>query len=106
VHLILELALKFMDLLSIKIKIGDREYPMKVKPEEEARVRNAGKFINEKLRSYREKFGIDDKEDLLAMVAFDSMVAKLKNEEEMSTIDSTADSKIDALNDMINSAIN
>lgn len=94
-----------MDLLSIKIKIGDREYPMKVKPEEEARVRNAGKFINEKLRTYRDQFGIDDKEDLLAMVAFDSMVAKLKNEEEMTTIDNTADSKLDALNNLIKSAL-
>ncbi len=90
-----------MDLLSIKIKIGDREYPMKVKPEEEARVRSAGKFINEKLRSYRDKFGIDDKEDLLAMVAFDSMVAKLKGEEESSAIDSTSEDTIEHLDHLI-----
>ncbi|WP_420385324.1 cell division protein ZapA [Roseivirga sp.] len=90
-----------MDLLSIKLKIGDREYPMKVKPEEEARVRSAGKFINEKLKSYREKFGIDDKEDLLAMVAFDSMVAKLKTDEESTAIDSTAESTIENLDKLI-----
>lgn len=90
-----------MDLLSIKLKIGDREYPMKVKPEEEARVRSAGKFINEKLKSYREKFGIDDKEDLLAMVAFDCMVAKLKGDEESTAIDSTAESTIDDLDRLI-----
>ena len=94
-----------MDLLSIKIKIGDREYPMKVKPEEEARVRKAGKLINERLKSYREQFGIDDKEDLLAMVAFDSTVAKLKNEEEISAIDSTADNQLDHLNQLISRAI-
>ncbi|MCO6359907.1 cell division protein ZapA [Roseivirga pacifica] len=94
-----------MDLLSIKIKIADREYPMKVKPEEEARVRSAGKFINDRLKSYREKFGIDDKEDLLAMVAFDCMVAKLKSEEESTAIDSTAESQIDAINKMLNSAL-
>ena len=94
-----------MDLLSIKIKIADREYPMKVKPEEEARVRSAGKFINDRLKSYREKFGIDDKEDLLAMVAFDCMVAKLKTEEESTAIDSTAESQIDAINKMLNSAL-
>ena len=46
-----------VDILSIKIKIGDREYPMKVKPEEEQRVRNAGKAINEKLRSFRDQSG-------------------------------------------------
>lgn len=94
-----------MDLLSIKIKIADREYPMKVKPEEEARVRMAGKLINERLSSYREQFGIDDKEDLLAMVAFDSTVARLKNEEENSANDSTADGQIDRLNQLISQAI-
>lgn len=94
-----------MDLLSIKIKIGDREYPMKVKPEEEARVRTAGKLINERLKSYRDQFGIDDKEDLLAMVAFDSTVAKLKNEEEISAIDGTTDSKLDALNALIQNTL-
>ena len=63
-----------MEILSIKIKIADREYPMKVKPEDEERVRKAGKQINERLRSYREQFGINDNQDLLAMVAFDSLV--------------------------------
>ena len=58
-----------MEELSIKIKIADREYPMKVKRNEEERVRAAGKLINEKLKSYREQFGLDDKQDLLAMTA-------------------------------------
>ncbi|WP_114751659.1 cell division protein ZapA [Pleomorphovibrio marinus] len=63
-----------MDTLSIRLKIGDREYPMKVKPEDEAKIRQAGKLINEKLKRYREEFGLDDRQDLLAMVAFDCMV--------------------------------
>jgi cell division protein ZapA len=66
-----------MEELSIKIKIADREYPMKVKRSDEERVRLAGKLINEKLKSYREQFGIDDKQDLLAMVAFDCLVDKM-----------------------------
>lgn len=93
-----------MDLLSVKLKIGDREYPMKVKPDEEGRVRTAGKYINDQLKSYREKFGIDDKEDLLAMVAFDCMVAKLKGEESTVTIDSKTLDKIETLNQMIKEA--
>ena len=43
-----------MEDLSIKIKIADREYPMKVKLVDEERVRIAGKLINEKIKSYRE----------------------------------------------------
>lgn len=94
-----------VDILSIKIKIGDREYPMKVKPEEEQRVRNAGKIINEKLRSYRDQFGIDDKEDLLAMVAFDSLIAKMKVESEVTSIDSTTSDQLDQLENIIKTAL-
>ena len=36
-----------MDELSVKIKIADREYPMKVKRQEEEKVRAAGKLNNE-----------------------------------------------------------
>ena len=73
--------MKRMDELSIKIKIADREYPMKVRPEDEERVRKAGKSINERLRTYRERFGIDDKQDLLPMVAFDCLIEKMEAEE-------------------------
>ncbi|WP_245620799.1 cell division protein ZapA [Roseivirga seohaensis] len=78
---------------------------MKVKPEEEQRVRNAGKIINEKLRSYRDQFGIDDKEDLLAMVAFDSLIAKMKVESEVASIDSTTSDQLDQLENIIKTAL-
>ena len=94
-----------MDNLSIKIKIGDREYPMKVKPEEEQRVRNASKQINEKLRVYREQFGIDDKEDLLAMVAFDCLVSLMKNEEQSTAIDSNTENRLNQLENLISEAL-
>lgn len=63
--------------LSIKLRIGDRDYPMRVAPEDEARFRTTGKVINEKLRSFRDNYGIDDRQDLLAMVAIDSHAALL-----------------------------
>ena len=67
-----------MDTLAIRLKIGAREYPMRVKLEDEAKIRHAGKLINEKLRKYKEEFGLDDNQDLLAMVAFDCMVESLE----------------------------
>lgn len=94
-----------MDELSIKIKIADREYPMKVRVEDEQRVRNAGKIINERIRSYREQFGIDDKQDLLAMVAFDSLVDKLQNEESKSSTNEDVIEKISYLNNLISQSI-
>jgi len=94
-----------MDKLSIKIKISDREYPMKVDPLDEENIRKAGKIINERLRSYREKFGIDDKQDLLAMVAFDSTVERLKLEGKSHQVDDTIEHKLAKLNQIISEAI-
>jgi cell division protein ZapA len=94
-----------MEELSIKIKIADREYPMKVKRTDEERVRTAGKLINEKLRSYREQFGIDDKQDLIAMVAFDCLVDKMAAEETHQVIDQTVFEKVKQLNHLISQCI-
>ena len=94
-----------MDELSVKIKIADREYPMKVKRSDEERVRNAGKIINEKIKTYRDKFGIDDKQDLLAMVAFDCLVEKITDEENLQVIDQTVVEKIEHLNRMVSQVL-
>ncbi|GGG22496.1 MULTISPECIES: cell division protein ZapA [Pontibacter] len=68
--------------LAIKIRIAEREYPMRVKEEEEERLRVVGKLLNERLRFFKDQFGIQDKQDLLAMVAFETMVDKLKLEDD------------------------
>ena len=94
-----------MEKLSIKIKISDREYPMKVDPEDEENIRKAGKIINERLKAYKEKFGIDDKQDLLAMVAFDSTVERLKTEGKSHQLDDSIEQKLVSLNQTISEAI-
>jgi cell division protein ZapA len=94
-----------MEDLSIKIKIADREYPMKVKLTDEERVRMAGKLINEKIKSYREQFGIDDKQDLLAMVAFDCLIDKMAADETYQVIDQTVFEKVNQLNNIVSQSI-
>lgn len=90
--------------LSIKLKIGNREYPMKVKAEDEERIRRAGKVLNEKMKSYRDQFGIDDNQDLLAMVAFDCLVDKMKKEETIESTDEVALDKIRGISQLITNA--
>jgi cell division protein ZapA len=94
-----------MDELSVKIKIADREYPMKVKRTEEEKVRAAGKLINEKIKHYREQFGLDDKQDLLAMVAFDCLVDKMAEEDSPKVIDETLVEKVNHLNHLVSQAL-
>lgn len=87
--------------LSIKIRIGNREYPMKVKSEDEERIRRAGKLLNEKIKNLQNQFGIDDTQDLVAMVAFDCLVEKLKRDETSETSDDFALGEITKLNQLI-----
>ncbi|MBV6640013.1 MAG: cell division protein ZapA [Cyclobacteriaceae bacterium] len=91
--------------LSIKLKIGNREYPMKVKSEDEERIRRAGKILNEKIKFYRDRFNLEDNQDLLAMVAFDCQVEKMKNEETIESTDEIALEQIKNLNQIISNAI-
>src|ERR1700751_3532799 len=91
--------------LSIKIKIGDREYPMRVDSAEEERLRIAGRTVNEKMKNYRDQFGIDDKQDLLAMVAFDCLVEKMRNEAISAGLNNNISSKISDLDHLISSTL-
>ncbi|HLF34732.1 MAG TPA: cell division protein ZapA [Cyclobacteriaceae bacterium] len=91
--------------LSIKIKIADREYPMKVIPEDEERIRKAGRVINEKIKHYAQQFGIDDKQDLLAMVAFDILVDKSQQEEIEVIHDESVTERIASLGEIVTKAL-
>ncbi|MEM9325291.1 MAG: cell division protein ZapA [Bacteroidota bacterium] len=91
--------------LSIKLRIGNREYPMRVKAEDEERIRAAGKILNHKIKSYKDQFGIDDNQDLLAMVAFDCLIEKIKSEEDNGTVDEFSTQQLSKLNQLISEAL-
>jgi cell division protein ZapA len=91
--------------LSIKIKIADREYPMKISADDEERIRRAGKLINEKIKHYAQQFGIDDKQDLLAMTVFDILVDKSHKEEIGGINDESIFERVNNLNNLISQAI-
>ena len=91
--------------LSVKIKIGDREYPMKIDASEEVRVRSAGKLINEKIKQYSANFGIHDKQDLLAMIAFEVMVEQLTIAEESEASNDGASDVLVEFDELLSSAL-
>ena len=93
-----------MSELSIKIRIAEREYPMRVKEEEEERLRIVGKLLNERLKFFKDQFGIQDKQDLLAMVAFETMVEKLKLEDEKNQHLSKVGQQLNVLDELLSSA--
>ncbi|MFT5617749.1 MAG: cell division protein ZapA [Arenicella sp.] len=66
------------DFQQIKIKIADKEYMLKIQPHQEALLRRASKVLNERIKNLQKKSRIMDRQDLLAMVAFDATVESLK----------------------------
>ena len=83
--------------ISIKIKIADREYPMRINTEDEERIRRAGKLVNEKIKFFRENVGIRDVQDLLAMTAFDVLSESLKIDDKLQENDHQLEFKIEQL---------
>lgn len=90
-----------MEELAIKIRIYDRQYPMKVHPKDEALVRKAAETINNQLKAYQEKFDQIDIRDLLAMVAFDCVVENLRIQKNQAKDRETISSSIQSMIQLI-----
>ncbi len=90
-----------MSELSIKIRIADRDYPMRVTEEEEERLRIAGRMLNERLKLFREQFGIEDKQDLLAMVALEVAADSLENAKNKANTSSSFTDKLSQLETLL-----
>ncbi len=58
-----------MSELSIKVTIAGRIYPITVKADEEEKVREAAKKVDENLKLLLDSYAVKDKQDLLAMTA-------------------------------------
>ena len=57
--------------ISIKVLIGDRQYPLKISSFEEENVRIAAKLVNERSKFYTENYSVQDKQDAIAMSALE-----------------------------------
>ncbi|HYJ65335.1 MAG TPA: cell division protein ZapA [Parafilimonas sp.] len=55
-------------LIPANILIGDRNYRLKVKPEDEEKLRKTVKIINEKIIEFKTNFAGKDMQDYIAMV--------------------------------------
>lgn len=92
--------------LAIKIRIADREYPIRTAVSGEERLRKAGKEINEMMRTLKAQFGgLEDKQDLLAMIAIHYVTEKLRLEEEKEVVHGAVSDKVDRLQSLVSSAL-
>ena len=90
-------SFKLLDTVSVIVQIGGKEYPMKVNAADEQKVRKAATLLNEQLIKYKSNFSIVEKQDLLAIVAFDAVFERLSMEEQRMGMLQGIASEIDAL---------
>ena len=90
-----------MSELAIKIRIAERDYPMRVAVVDEERLRLAGRQLSERLREFREQYGIQDKQDLLAMVALATMADSLRVSKEKDGTDAALTERLSRLDELL-----
>jgi cell division protein ZapA len=66
-----------MDKVSLKIIIAGRTYPLTIKKEEEAAIREAADRINSNIKKLQGSYAVKDMQDLLAMTTL-QMAVKMK----------------------------
>ena len=82
--------------VSLKIQIGDREYPLRVSLPEKEKVLLAAKNINDKVSQYQSRYAEKDMQDFIAMTAL-QMATKLLEGDSVGLSESQKES-LDALN--------
>jgi cell division protein ZapA len=62
--------------VSLKVLIAGRTYPIIVKQEEEKKVLEMAKTINDKIKEFEQNYSVRDKQDLLAMCALNLLTSQ------------------------------
>lgn len=68
------------DKLSIRVKVADRFYPLRIEREDEEKIRKAAGLINEKILQYKQRYNDKDLRDFLAMAALQYVIKMLELE--------------------------
>ena len=83
-----------MEKIPISVKIAERSYRMTIDPDEEEKVREAAKLINEKIKQYSESYAFNDTQDLLSMISIQFATSSLRMEKTIGEIDEELANKL------------
>mgnify|MGYP000660164487 CR=1 FL=1 len=91
--------------VSIKVKIADRIFPIKVSTQEEFFVRAAVKNLDSRIKEIRAHYGIKEYKDVLAMIALEMATDQAKSQNRKTIDDDGVTEKIDQLDEMLSAYI-
>ena len=73
-------------MLSIKVQIAERFYPLKIKKQDEEKIRKAAKLINDKVLQYKQRYTDKDAQDFMAMAALQFVINLLDCEQQQNVV--------------------
>ena len=74
------------EMLSIKVQIAERFYPLKIKQQDEEKIRKAAKLINDKVLKYKQRYTDKDTQDFMAMAALQFVINLLDCEQQQNVV--------------------
>ena len=72
--------------LSIKVQIAERFYPLKIKRQDEEKIRKAAKLINDKVLQYKQRYTDKDTQDFVTMAALQFVINFLDCEQQQNVV--------------------
>jgi len=74
------------DMLSIKVQIAERFYPLKIKRQDEEKIRQAARLINDKVLQYKQRYTDKDTQDFMAMAALQFVISLIDCEQQQNVV--------------------
>jgi len=74
------------DMLSIKVQIAERFYPLKIKRQDEEKIRQAARLINDKVLKYKQRYTDKDTQDFMAMAALQFVINLIDCEQQQNVV--------------------
>ncbi len=74
------------DMLSIKVQIAERFYPLKIKRQEEEKIRKAARLINDRVLQYKQRYTDKDTQDFMAMAALQYVISLIDCEQQQNVV--------------------
>ena len=74
------------EMLSIKVQIAERFYPLKIKQQDDENIRKAAKLINDKVLQYKQRYTDKDTQDFVAMAALQFVIDLLDCEQQQNVV--------------------
>jgi len=74
------------DMLSIKVQIAERFYPLKIKRQDEEKIRKAARLINDKVLQYKQRYTDKDAQDFMAMAALQFVINLVDCEQQQNVV--------------------